>query len=102
GRTRHQLGGPTEPQFPQTMTALMHPNLIGEFPFDPLNLQNIDQELTELESLVSQGIESRATIQVLVVMMANHRDATSRRRDDVVKRTKDVEKPFRQRARFLG
>ena len=73
------------------------PTRCGKRPVEPVDLQHVGQELAQLERLVGDRVELRRVAEDLLVVVPHHRHATAGRRDDVIVRREDPQKPLGQR-----
>ena len=73
----------------------MEADLIGKLTFDFLNLQDTCQELAQFHRLLTyRGCTRIVMITQVFIVIANHRNATARRRDNVVVAVKDIDEFF--------
>ena len=73
----------------------MEADLIGKLTFDFLNLQHTCQELAQFHRpLTYGGCTCIVMVAQVFIVMAHHRNATARRRDNVFLAVKDVDEFF--------
>ena len=80
----------------------MQADLVREAAFDFADLQNVDEEFSQLESLFLQGFETVSAFEVAFVVVSHHRRAASGWAHDILILSEDFEKPFGERAGLLG
>ena len=95
-RGPHRLGGTPQPQFPQSMAALVQPHPVRKLGGQPGHFQHIDQVLAQLVDPRPQRFERRVVMEVLVIVRPHHRHATSRGAHHRVVGREDLDKPAGQ------
>ena len=94
----HQLAGRAQPQLAMPVATVVQPDAVREIPFHPLDVEHVREELAQLERLVLEFLKTVQALQVLVVMVPHHRDATARRADHVFVVLEDPQELDGQRA----
>ena len=88
----HDFGAGSEPQFAETVAALVNADLEGEFAFDGFYFEDLEEEFAEFECAVADvGGDGVGGIDEVVVVIADHGDATAGWRDDIVVATEDID-----------
>lgn len=96
------LRGAPQPQFAQSMTAVMQSNAKRERnSLQPVEPNNFHKKLSQLKRFRPQLLKPWAAGEKVLIMLRDHRHAAARRADDRIKSREDAEKPVGKRSGLL-